>query len=132
MYTTIDPNHAITELQKWLQTLPENSAQSFHIEHLLTALTLVMKNNLFAFSDTYCKQISGVAMGTPTDCMLATIYYGIHENTYLIPKYKRNIPFLKRFIDDMKGVFLVYDNSDLDKWQEFHNDLPYGKLTWRT
>ena len=71
-----------------------------------------MKNNLFAFGDTYWKQIPGVAMGTPTACMLATIYYGIHENTYLIPKYKRNIPFLKRFIDDMIGVFLVYDDSD--------------------
>ena len=132
MYTSIDPDHAIAKLRKWLQTLPEKSEQPFHTEHLLTALTLVMKNNLFAFGDTYWKQISGVAMGTPTACMLATIYYGIHENTHLIPKYKRNIPFLKRFIDDMIGVFLVYDDSDLEKWKEFQNDLPYGKLTWGT
>ena len=64
--------------------------------------------------------------------MMATIYYGITKNTHLIPKYKRNIPFLKRFIDDMIGGFLVYDDSNLEKWKELKNDLPYGKLTWGT
>ena len=32
----------------------------------------------------------------------------------------------------MIGVFLVYDNSDLLKWEEFKKDLPYGNLTWDT
>ena len=130
MYTNIDPDHAISELQKWLPTLP--GSNPYHTTHLLEALNLVMKNNLFQFANTYWKQISGVAMGTPSACQLATIYYGIHENNFLIPKYKNNIPYIKRFIDDMLGVFLVYNNSDLQKWEEFKTDLPYGNLTWDT
>ena len=32
----------------------------------------------------------------------------------------------------MIRAFLVYDKSYLEKWQDFQNNLPYGKLTWRT
>ena len=89
-----------------------------------------MSNNYFQFGDTYWKQTSGVAMGIPAACMLATIYYGIYENTVLIPKYKENIPYLKRFIDDMFGIFIIKTSEDLIRWEEFKKDLPYGKLKW--
>ena len=80
MYTNIDPDHAISELQKWLTTLP--GAHPYHTAYLLKALNLVMQKNLFEFASTHWKQISGVAMGTPSDCQLATLYYGIHENIF--------------------------------------------------
>ena len=87
-----------------------------------------MSNNYFQFGDTYWKQTSGVAMGTPTACMLATIYYGIYENTVLIPKYKENIPYLKRFIDDMFGIIIVRIDEDIKRWEEFKK----GPIIWET
>ena len=131
MYTNIDPAHAKSEIKKWLlQLFQREHGDLTEIDRLLEALDLVMNNNLFAFGDTYWKQISGVAMGTPAACMLSTIYYGIHENNTLIPKYKHNIPFLKRFIDDMLGVFVIHTETDLEIWESFKHDLPFGQLRW--
>ena len=39
---------------------------------LVEAIQLIMSNNYFQFGNTYWKQISVVAMGTPAACMLAT------------------------------------------------------------
>ena len=133
MYTNIDTTHALKEIKQWLTTLTHhNNDTPLQPGLLIKALDLVMSNNLFAFGDTFWKQTSGVAMGTPTACMLATIYYGIHENNHLIPTYKKNIPFLKRFIDDMIGIFIINDEADLLVWEEFKADLSFGKLTWET
>ena len=130
MYTNIDPTHAMSEIKQWLNNIPNKN--TLDTNALIEALDLIMSNNLFAFGDTSWKQTSGVAMGTPTACMLATIYYGIHENNTLIPKFKNNIPFLRRFIDDMIGIFYIYNDEDKQTWLNFKKSLPYGKLSWET
>jgi hypothetical protein len=54
MYTNIDTTHALKTLRK--QGIPK---------HVLAALSLIMRNNFFRFSDTYWHQLNGTAMGTP-------------------------------------------------------------------
>ena len=104
MYTNIDQDHAAKTLLQWLIDIKYDDLPP---ELLVEAIQIIMSNNYFQIGDTYWKQISGVAMGTPAACMLTTIYYGISENTILVPKYKTNIPYLKQFIDDMLGIFII-------------------------
>ena len=104
MYVNIDQDHAAKTLLQWLIDIKYDNLPP---ELLVEAIKIIMSNNYFQFGDTYWKQTSGVAMGTPAACMLATIYYGIYENTVLIPKYKENIPYLKQFIDDMFGILII-------------------------
>ena len=127
MYVNIDQDHAAKTLLQWLINIEYNDLPP---ELLVEAIKIIMSNNYFQFGDTYWKQISGVAMGTPTACMLATVYYGIYENTVLIPKYKANIQNLKQFIDDMLAIFIIKTAENIERWEEFKKDLPYGKLTW--
>ena len=104
MYTNIDQDHAAKTLLQWLIDIKYDDLPP---ELLVEAIQIIMSNNYFQIGDTYWKQISVVAMGTPAACMLTTIYYGISENTILVPKYKTNIPYLKQFIDDMLGIFII-------------------------
>ena len=91
MYTNIDQDHAAKTLLQWLIYIKYDDLPP---ELLVEAIQIIMSNNYFQIGDTYWKQLSGVAMGTPSACMLTKIYYGISENTVLIPKYKTNIPYL--------------------------------------
>ena len=39
-------------------------------------------------------------MDTPSACIYAKIYYVYHKRRTLLPRYKNNILFFKKFIDD--------------------------------
>ncbi|KAL7460361.1 hypothetical protein ACHAXS_000817 [Conticribra weissflogii] len=84
-----------------------------------------MENNIFKFGTEHFKQFLGTAMGTPAACIYATLYYRVHENT-LLTKYKDDIILLKRFIDDMFGIW----TSTEERFEQFKADLPFGLLTW--
>ena len=30
----------------------------------------------------------------------------------------------------MLGIFIIKTAEDIERWEEFKKDLPYGKLTW--
>jgi hypothetical protein len=68
-------------------------------EALVTALRLVMKNNVFTFGDTTWKQAIGTAMGTPPAPPYATLYFAIHKDVFL-NEFGTDLIFYKRFIDD--------------------------------
>ena len=70
---------------------------------LITALKLMMLNNIFCFGDMTFKQLNGTAMGTPKAPPYTTIYYGIHEKNFL-PKHNKHVIFYKQFIDDVFGI----------------------------
>ncbi len=65
-------------------------------------------------------------MGTPVACICATLYYGSHKGKLLLKKYEKDILFLRRFIDDMFGIWICTS----EQFESFKNDLPFGKLLW--
>ena len=73
-------------------------------------------------------------MGTPPAPLWATIFYTLHEEK-LFPRWLTSIPFFKRFIDDIIGVWLVHPDPAIDKrnWDAFCADLnDWHGLDWDT
>ena len=62
----------------------------------LHILEIVMRNNIFSFSNIYWIQLSGTAMGTPAACSYATITYGHFENTEILTEFRPQILFYKK------------------------------------
>ena len=62
----------------------------------------------------------------------ATIYYAIHENSFL-PSWNTNLLFYRRFIDDVFGIWLCDPHPDKNTtlWTSFQNTMQgwYG-LEW--
>jgi hypothetical protein len=89
---------------------------------------MVTTRNTFQFDDIYWQQFVGTAMGPPSAFVYATVAYGYHERTHIIPKQtKDKMPYLKKFIDDMLGIWC---GSDAD-WVIFKASLNgFGRLKW--
>ena len=133
MYTNICTTHTKEQLKRWIQSLLDNKTiKDYPLSAVLEALDIIMTHSTFDFGDTSWKQLTGVAMGTPAACQLATIYYGIHENETLLPKYNKNLLLFKRFIDDIFGIWIVNNVNDLQEFENMKKDLPFGLLTWKT
>ena len=135
MYTNIEFDHAIDALTYWFKGLAtyEKLPADFPTEAVLEALEIVMKKNLFEWGNMYFLQKKGTAMGTSSACLWATIYYAIHEIDTLLPVWAEQLKLLKRFIDDMFGVWIPDPDSPhtpTEQWEEFKLDLPFGELTW--
>jgi len=128
MYTNIDTDHAIHTLKSWFQKYHNELPLNFPTEMILKCLNIVMKNNIFQFGDTHWKQNTGTAMGTSCACMYATIYYAYHERNHLLKKYKNNIIYYRRYIDD---IFVIWNPIPTPHtWENFTNELTYGTLEW--
>jgi hypothetical protein len=129
MYTNIDTDHAISVITDWLDEIETMLPLGFPTTPLKSALEFVMKNNIFEFGDTHFLQLTGTAMGTSSACMYATIYYAIHETKTLLPNFGRNILFLRRYIDDMFGIWVMNDPSMT--WTAFGEAInDFGLLRW--
>jgi len=72
--------------------------------HVLNALELIMKRNVFQFSNTYWHQCRGTAMGTPPACMWATLFFASHEQ-HLKEQYHTYLLHWSRYIDDSFGIW---------------------------
>ena len=134
MYTNIDVDHSILIIKTWLQTFQHELPPNFPSSFLVTAITVIMKNNVFSFGDTHWLQRTGTAMGTPCACMLATIYFSFHERTSILPKYSDNILFYRRFINDVICLWTC-PNDDIahsnKKFQDLQEDMnTFGLLRW--
>jgi hypothetical protein len=106
MYTNIDTKIGVSAIREFIATNAIHLPSDFPTELFLQILTIVMKNNIFTFAGTYWLQLSGTAMGTPTACSYATVSYGHHENSKVIPTYKKQLVYYKRYIDDIFGIWL--------------------------
>ena len=85
-------------------------------------LTIVMKHNIFKFGDSWWVQNVGTAMGTPVACIYATIFFAWFERQNLLAKYKNNILFYVRQIDDIFGIW-QHDPLYPNAWNNFNHDL---------
>ena len=137
MYTNIDPTEGIPTIRKYLKKYtPSISPQE--LDFIIELLTLVMNNNLFQFGNTTWRQNIGTAMGTPCACIYATLFFAYYEQTNILPKYKNNILFYVRMIDD---IFIVWNDTNTNqnhpnnnnKFNQFSQDLNnQTKLKWDT
>jgi hypothetical protein len=82
MYTNIQTHQALRAIAQYLQR-NEFIYQDLPIEALISTLHIVVLNNVFTFGDTTWHQLSGTAMGTPPAPPYATVFYGIHADTFL-------------------------------------------------
>ena len=129
MYTNIDTDHALNKIGAYLRSPRITSLLSqkeIKSEILLTALTIIMRNNVFKFGDTYWYQKTGTAMETPPAPPYATLYFALHEME-VIAKFPRLL-FYRRLIDDGLGVGQGEEDSTFADFQTAINN--YGKLTW--
>ena len=132
MYTNIDTEHNIATVDKWLEKIAPHLPYEFPKTILLEAIRIVMENNIFQFGTRFFIQKSGTAMGTPCACILATIYFSLHED-YLLSKYQKHIIFYKRFIDDCFYIWRSHGDSTsaIQEYESFKTELDhYGLLRW--
>ena len=127
MYTNIDTFYAINAIKTFLHS--HDQFKYLPIKAILEAIDIIMNNNVFQFGDVYFHQRNGTAMGTPPACCYATIYFAVREQ-FLLEKYKDNLFFYRRYIDDIFGVWIP-SNGDFT-FEDFTKDLKYHKLCWET
>jgi hypothetical protein len=130
MYTNIHPDHGLKVFEMWFDNFKPEIPDDFPRNLFLECLRLIMENNVFQFDDTFWHQLHGTAMGTSAACMYATLYYAYHERTVLLEKYALNLPYFKRYIDDILGVWYPHPDS-LHTWDDFIRDMnDFGQLRW--
>lgn len=123
MYTNIKTKEALSAIGDFIM---ENRDEFPHLDPdaVREALHLVFENNIFALGDTYWRQTSGTAMGTPPAPAWATIFYALHEKD-MVPRWSSNISLYKRFIDDVIGIWLTDPDPEKDRelWNAFCEDM---------
>ena len=102
MYTNIPTNTAIMFIAKYIQKSVSEECPKQN-EALITALKLVVLNDIFSFGGITFKQLNGTAMGTPPAPPYATIYYGLHESKFL-PNHRQHVILYKCFIDNIFSI----------------------------
>ena len=71
-------------------------------------------------------------MGTPCACVYATLFFAYFEQSILLKKFKKNLLFYRRQIDDIFAVW-VPDNDNPTAWDKFQSELNgCCKLEWNT
>ena len=122
MYTNIKTDPALASITEHIRNNVRMGETKKNA--LIEGMNLVFRNNLFKFGDTYWRQKSGTAMGTPPAPPYATIFYALHENN-MLPRWSQQVPFYKRFIDDVFGIWLTHEDPVQDKllWDEFCRDM---------
>jgi len=129
MYTNIDSSHGLIIIQAWLDEYKEELPIDFPTSLFLKILRIVMTHNVFQFDNTFWLQTCGTSMGTSCACAYATLYWGYIERKLIIPKWKNNLLFLRRFIDDKFGIWV----GTPEDFNNFIVDInSYSQLQWET
>ncbi|KAL3796723.1 hypothetical protein ACHAWO_003198 [Cyclotella atomus] len=132
MYTNIKTDPALESIANHIRS-NINSMGTNKKEALIEAMDIVFRNNLFKFGDTFWRQKSGTAMGTPPAPPYATIFFALHEHE-IVPKWAQQVIFYKRFIDDVLGVWLPHPDPIHNEhlWKEFCSDMDkWHGLRWK-
>ena len=81
MYNNIDTEHAIKVFDWWLDRLDATSElpTEYPLEAIKSAMTTIMRNNIFEWGVLSILQFLGIAMRTSTSVMWATLHLGYHE-----------------------------------------------------
>lgn len=123
MYTNIHWTHAKKVIFKFLTThekgIIAHKKSGVHLTTLLELLEITMTRNYFSFGNTFWKQLSGTAMGTPPAPPYSTLFFAIFE-IYLDENdlYTSHRKFYKRYIDD---TLIAWDMSLPNSLQVFEH-----------
>jgi hypothetical protein len=132
MYTNIPTEIALTAISQYITKEDKKLFHHYDSQALTEALQIVFSNNVIQFGDTYWRQTSGTGMGISPAPPWATIFYALHENTFL-PQYSQNLIFYKRFIDDVLGIWLPHpcQHQNQTLWHTFKQHMQeYHGLEW--
>jgi hypothetical protein len=112
MYTNINTNHALEVLEPFLANSP--LCTGCPANAVITALDILMRQNVFKLGDTYWKQNSGTTMGTPPGANYAELYYGTWEIKFTV-NFLENLALYCRYIDDGIGLWIHHPDPDIDR-----------------
>jgi hypothetical protein len=128
MYTNIQPDVGINEIQRWMEAYPNIVPKNVPQKLLIKFLEIIMRRNVFRFNDTSWLQKIGTAMGTPCACSYSTLSYALHEVQNILAAFTHFLMILKRFINDM---FSTWIGGEGEEWKQFKHALEgFGKLKW--
>jgi hypothetical protein len=132
MYSNIDLNLGIASIRQWLEE--ETTTPQDRIELTIALLTLVMRCNVFQFEETFWVQLIGTSMGTSCAVAFAKICFLLTER-HIRTKFAHRVPFFKRNIDDILGIWLldhtVTNHEEDEEWLDFKRELnTSGRLRW--
>jgi hypothetical protein len=112
MCTNINTNHALEVLEPFLANSP--LCTGCPANAVITALDILMRQNVFKLGDTYWKQNSGTAMGTQPGANYAELYYGTWEIEFT-ETFLENLALYCRYIDDGIGLWIHHPDPDIDR-----------------
>ncbi len=117
MYANISTELALTVISNYIAVA---DGKFFH--HYNSQAFIVIQ-----FGHTYWQQTSGTGMGISPASPWATIFYALHENTFL-PKYRQHLIFYKCFIDNVFGVLLPHPCQHQNQilWHTFKDTCKNG------
>ena len=87
LYTNIPPDLGLTAIEYWLDYYGRHTADHFHKEFILLALSIVPQENIFHFDNGFNKQVQGTAIGTKMAPTNATVMRYLEKQLYV--KYKK-------------------------------------------
>ena len=105
MYTNNNTACGIDAFREIFQKIPTYVPEDLPQDLFLQVLELVMNNNVFALGDTRWLQLIGTTMETSCACRYATLVYGYHEETSILPTFRPHIMLYTRFINDIFGIW---------------------------
>ena len=123
--TNIDTNHGLYILFEFIYSHAPTDT-TFPTDTLIKLLTIVMKNNILTFGDLYFLHKCRTTMGTIVSVKYVIIYFTSHGNNTLIPKYRNQMLYYKRFIDNIFMIWLPGRFS----WEDLQQDPSFGRMTW--
>jgi hypothetical protein len=131
MYTNIPTAKALSFISNHIRETA-HEFQDISVEALVEALGIVMRNNVFTFSDVIYTQVHGTDMDTPPSPMWANLYMSINEDTFLQP-FDTNLTFYKRFIEYVLGLWTITNTAtNAATWEAFglHLNSELFELEW--
>jgi hypothetical protein len=120
MYTNIDTPTGISAIRDFIAANIAKLPPEFPTSLFLRILSYVMEKNIFTFAGTHWLQLSGTAMGTPAACAYATISFGHHENSKILPTFQPQLLYFKRYIDDIFGIWIPPTKNRLATWKDMN------------
>ena len=103
MYSNINTVKGLCAIQNFFKLYYNEIIASYSIDDtfnprlIMDILELVMSKNMFKFGNTWWRQIAGTACA----CIYATLFFSYFERTKILKKYKENIIYYGRHIDDI-------------------------------